>query len=99
MVMNDGWAPAGQRHEYEGLPKQVKYMPEGETWAASIPVYGDGVEELERTTPGPRWREAPEHAWRSGDAQPGREGYLPRGLRIRLYRDVVALRRGGLTYD
>jgi intein-encoded DNA endonuclease-like protein len=32
------------------------------------------------------------------DARPRREGYLPRELRIKLYGDVVALRRGGLTY-
>jgi intein-encoded DNA endonuclease-like protein len=96
MVMDGRWAVASRVASNEGLPKWVKYMAGVEI--ASIPAFGDGAGVLEGATPGPRCWETPDHVWRSDDARPRREGYLPRELRIKLYGDVVALRRSGLTY-
>jgi intein-encoded DNA endonuclease-like protein len=83
----------------EGLPKRVKYMVEEETRDAPSPGAGIGAGRAEgEAAPGPRWWETPECVRRSGDVRPRREGCLPRELRIKLYNDVVALRRCGLTY-
>jgi hypothetical protein len=82
VVMDDGCMVAGQRHEYD-VPSQT-----GE-------IHGWSVR---GAAPGPRWWRLRTMSRRSDDVQPRREGYLPRELRIKLYGDVVALRRGGLTY-
>jgi len=97
MIMDGRWAVASRVTSDEGLPKWVKYMAGVEI--TSIPAFGDMAGVLDGAAPGPRWWETPDHVWRSDDARPRREGYLPRELRIRLYRDVVALRRSGLTYS
>jgi intein-encoded DNA endonuclease-like protein len=82
----------------EGSSRTGERMEKEEVGTASIPALGDVAGVLEGAAPGPRWWKAPEYVRRSDDVQPRREGYLPRELRIRLYHDVVALRRRGLTY-
>ena len=82
MVVDDGCMVAGQRHEYD-VSSQT-----GEIHGWSV---RGGCSR-------PTLEEAPEYVRMRDDAQPRREGYLPRELRIKLYGDVVALRRGGLTY-
>jgi len=91
-----GWSVSSLFRCFAKTGEEVNRVEIG---AALIPSCGDRAGVVDGTALGPHWRKTPGDYQRSGEAQlrMGRK-YLPRALRIKLYHDVVVLRKCGLTY-
>jgi hypothetical protein len=96
-AQSHGWSVSSLFRCFAKTGEEVNRVEIG---AASIPFCGDRARVVDGTALGPHWRKTPGDYQRSGEAQLklGRK-YLPRALRIKLYHDVVLLRRCGLTYE